>query len=86
MSAPSPSRGGAAGMLLLFSVALAVAGFGFDFFVNGATRAFWFAAEPGMRGLIALGAVLVFIAVGHLMRLVLRRRGTGGELGGVDQS
>lgn len=81
MSVPTPSRGGAAGMLLLFSAVVFVIGIGFDLGLNSG-RAFWVGAEQGARALIAIGAVFAVVALGRLMRLVLARNEKGGGRGG----
>lgn len=87
MTSPHSPRGGAAGMLILFSLAIGVVGMGFDFGASR-TRAFWVGAEPGARALIAVGAIVLVILAAHVLRLTLARRpplkGEGGN--GVDHS
>jgi hypothetical protein len=81
MSEHTPQRGGAAAMLLLFSVVVFVIGIGFDFAFDSG-RAFWIGAEHGARAVIAASAVLIVVALGRLLRLALARGGKGGGLGG----
>ncbi len=87
MTNPPPPRGGAAGMLILFSLAIGVVGMGFDFGANR-TRAFWVGAEPGARALIGVVAIALMIIAAHLLRLTLARgpplKGEGGD--GVNHS
>lgn len=82
MTSPNPPRAGAAGMLILFSLAIGVVGMGFDFGANRA-RAFWVGAEPGARALIGLVAIVIVVVAAHLLRLTLTRRsplkGEGGD-------
>jgi hypothetical protein len=81
MSERAPSRGGAAGMLLLFSVVVFAIGLGFDFGLNSG-RAFWPGAEQGARAVIALIAIVAVAALGRLMRLALGRTVKGDGRGG----
>lgn len=72
------ARGGAAGILLLFAVAIGVAGLGFDYTTNTA-RGFWIGAEPGARAIIGVGVVCVLLLAAHALRWLLRRRERGGR-------
>jgi hypothetical protein len=74
----SPSRGGIAGMLLLFCVAGGGAGLAFDF-LSDSGQDFWILQAPGMRALIgaAVGALLLVAA--HILRLLLGRKVNEGE-------
>lgn len=72
MSAPKPSRGGAAGMLFLFAAVIGGAGLTFDLLLNH-QRGFWIGAEPGARALIGVGAAVIVVAAAHLLRLALAR-------------
>ncbi|MGE0596615.1 MAG: hypothetical protein AB7P07_09615 [Hyphomonadaceae bacterium] len=70
---PLRKRSGAAGMLLLFSVAFGGVGLAFD--VTGEFERFWLGAEPGARALIGAVAAGLVVAAAHLLRLLLARRG-----------
>ena len=78
MTNPNLPRGGAAGMLILFSLALGAAGVAFDFGANR-TRAFWVGAEPGARALIGFAAIIMVIVAAHVLRLILARGPGKGE-------
>jgi len=74
----SPSRGGIAGMLLLFCVAGGGAGMAFDFTTDNG-QAFWILQAPGMRALLGVGVAVVLVAAAHLLRLLLGRKVSEGE-------
>lgn len=65
-------RGGAAGMVVLFSLAALGAGLGFDFAAR--QSAFWIGAEPGGAAAIGAGAVAFVVLAGRLIRLVFAVR------------
>jgi len=69
----SPSRGGIAGLLLLFCVAGGGAGLAFDFASNS-DRGFWLLEAPGMRAAIGAGVAVIMVLAAHLLRLSLGRR------------
>lgn len=74
----SPSRGGIAGMLLLFCVAGGGAGLAFDSLSN-TTPGFWILEMPGARAAIGVGVALILVAAAHLLRLLLGRKVEQGE-------
>jgi hypothetical protein len=74
----SPSRGGIAGMLLLFCVAGGGAGLAFDF-LSDSGQDFWILQAPGMRALIGAAVALLLLVAGRLLRLLLGRKVEGGE-------
>jgi hypothetical protein len=76
----SPSRGGIAGVLLLFCVAGAGAGLTFDFMSNGGGN-FWLLEAPGMRALIGAAVAVAMVLGAHVLRLLLGRKVGEGEPG-----
>ncbi len=72
------SRGGVAGVALLFCVSAGAAGLAFEFMRN-APGAFWLLAEPGGRAALGAGAVTAIVLIAHAARwLLARREGKGG--------
>jgi hypothetical protein len=79
MSKPiSPSRGGIAGMLLLFCVAGGGAGLAFDF-ANANGSGFWILQAPGARALLGAGVAVLLVIGAHFLRLLLGRTASEGE-------
>jgi hypothetical protein len=74
------SRGGVAGMALLFCVSAGGAGLAFDL-LRDAPGAFWLLAEPGGRAALGAGAVTAIVLIAHAARWLLARRT---EKGGRD--
>lgn len=82
---PSASRGGVAGVALLFCVSAGVAGLAFDFF-GEARSTFWLLADPGGRALLGVGAVTAIVLVAHAARWLLARRAEKGGRHAGDHS
>jgi len=80
MSKPalSPSRGGIAGMALLFCIAAGGAGLGFDFAANSGPS-FWVLESPGARGVLGAGLAAILVVGAHLLRLLLGRKASERE-------
>jgi hypothetical protein len=76
----SPSRGGIAGMLLLFCVAGGGAGLAFDFLSDNGPG-FWILEMPGARALVGGVAAAVLVLAAHVLRLLLGRKVNEGEPG-----
>jgi hypothetical protein len=74
----SPSRGGIAGMLLLFCVAGGGAGLAFDF-LSDSGQDFWILQAPGMRALIGVAVGALLLVAAHILRLLLGRKVNEGE-------
>ncbi|MFT3726297.1 MAG: hypothetical protein QM759_00520 [Terricaulis sp.] len=74
----SPSRGGIAGMLLLFCVAGGGAGLAFDFLSDNGPG-FWVLEMPGARALLGAAVALVLVLLAHVLRLLLGRKVSEGE-------
>ncbi|HVV32629.1 MAG TPA: hypothetical protein VHC73_05310 [Vitreimonas sp.] len=74
----SPSRGGIAGMLLLFCVAGGGAGLAFDF-LSDSGQDFWILQAPGMRALIGVAVAALLLVAAHILRLLLGRKVNEGE-------
>lgn len=77
---PLPSRGGVAGVALLFCASGGAAGLAFEF-IRNAPGAFWIMAEPGGRAALGAGAVTAIVLIAHAARWLLARRE---EKGGAD--
>ena len=75
----SPSRGGVAGMLLLFCVAGGGAGLGLDFLSDNGPG-FWILQMPGARAVLGVGVTIVLVLAAHALRLLLGRKVNEGEL------
>jgi hypothetical protein len=74
----SPSRGGIAGMLLLFCVAGGGAGLAFDF-LSDSGQDFWVLQAPGVRALFGVAVALALVVAAHALRLLLGRKVSEGE-------
>jgi hypothetical protein len=74
----SPSRGGIAGMLLLFCVAGGGAGLAFDFLTDNGPG-FWILQMPGARGVLGVAVAIVLVLAAHAFRLLLGRKVSEGE-------
>lgn len=75
------SRGGVAGIALLFCLCAGGAGLAFDF-VSAAPGTLWVLSEPGGRAALGAGAVTALVLIAHAARWLLARR--AGEKGGRD--
>ena len=78
----SPSRGGIAGVLLLFCVAGGGVGLAFDFISNSGGN-FWLLEMPGMRALLGAAVAIVMVLGAHVLRILLGRKAGGEPNAGV---
>jgi hypothetical protein len=78
MSRAPPPRGGIAGLVLIFCLAAAVAGLGFDFGADDA-RSFWIGARPGAAAAIGCGGAVFCVLAGQIARFALGRKDAKGS-------
>lgn len=76
-----PSRGGVAGLALLFCATAGGVGLAFDL-LRDAPGAFWILAEPGGRAALGAGAVTAIVLIVHAARWLLARRAEKGARDG----
>lgn len=76
IKAAPPKNRGIAGVLMLFCATSAIAGLGFDLFLDAGVRFGAAAAQPGARAVMGLGVAALLVLAGHALRWMLGRRAT----------